>query len=201
MFRLWLIRHGQTEGNRYHRYIGRQTDEALCPEGIQELEKNRKDYPLTAQRLFVSPMLRARQTAQILFPGREVCVVEELSECDFGDFENKNYLELAGNADYQRWIDSGGMIPFPGGESREAFRVRTEKGFERIIQECLKDHTESAAIVLHGGNIMNLMESLCTEKRTYYDWHVKNGAGYEVLWSPDGGTHTSGTLKLCGNWP
>ena len=100
MFRLWLIRHGQTEGNRYHRYIGRQTDEALCPEGIQELEKNRKDYPLTAQRLFVSPMLRARQTAQILFPGREVCVVEELSECDFGDFENKNYLELAGNADY-----------------------------------------------------------------------------------------------------
>lgn len=49
-------------------------------------------------------------------------IIEELSECDFGEFENKNYKELSGNQDYQRWIDSNGTLPFPGGESREAFK-------------------------------------------------------------------------------
>ena len=38
---------------------------------------------------------------------------------NFGSFEGKTYFDLNGNEDYQRWIDSGGTLPFPGGESRE----------------------------------------------------------------------------------
>ena len=48
---------------------------------------------------------------------------------DFGDFENKNYLELNGNPDYQAWVDGGGTLPFPGGESREAFQERCGRAF------------------------------------------------------------------------
>ena len=51
-----------------------------------------------------------------------------LKECDFGDFENKNYKELSGNPDYQAWIDSGGALPFPGGEDPEGFRNRCRGG-------------------------------------------------------------------------
>lgn len=37
MLDLWLIRHGQTEGNKSGKYIG-VTDESLCVEGIEFLK-------------------------------------------------------------------------------------------------------------------------------------------------------------------
>ena len=51
-------------------------------------------------------MKRCIQTAQIIYPGREAVVVDDLKECDFGRFEGKNYIELSGDAYYQKWIDS-----------------------------------------------------------------------------------------------
>ena len=111
MLRIYLIRHGKTEGNLSGKYIGSRTDEPLCQEGIRELEG--KTYPKAAL-LFVSPMQRCRQTGELLYPGLVQKECPLLKECDFGDFENKNYKELSGNPDYQAWIDSGGTLPFPG---------------------------------------------------------------------------------------
>ena len=105
MIKLWLIRHGKTEGNKLSRYIG-TTDEPLCQEGTEFLHK--MDYP-KVQAVYVSPLKRCVQTAEILFPGEPVHIIEELAECDFGEFENKNYKELEGNPHYQEWIDSKEM--------------------------------------------------------------------------------------------
>lgn len=66
------------------------------------------------QALFVSPLRRCRETARILFGDQEQRVIELLAECDFGEFENKNYKELADNPHYQEWIDSNGTPSFPG---------------------------------------------------------------------------------------
>ena len=115
--KVYLIRHGETEGNREKRYIGR-TDEPLCEEGVELLKRN--EYP-EAERIYISPMLRCRQSAEIIYPDREYEIVDTLRECDFGLFENKNYQELDGNPLYQKWIDSMGTLPFPEGESREDF--------------------------------------------------------------------------------
>ena len=52
---------------------------------------------------------------------------------DFGEFEGKNYIELQKDPNYQAWIDSNGTLPFPGGESREAFIKRCEQGFYRML--------------------------------------------------------------------
>ena len=98
MIRLYLIRHGQTPGNKLQRYIG-TTDEPLSTEGKEFLEK--LTYPMP-EALYVSPLCRCVETAGILFPGKSFHIIEELSECDFGEFENKNYKELSGNQDYQR---------------------------------------------------------------------------------------------------
>lgn len=103
-----LIRHGQTQGNREHRYIGCRTDEPLCPEGIAQLQN--RHYP-PVSRVFVSPMRRCVETASLLYPGVPQTIIGGFRECDFGDFENKNYAELNGRADYQAWIDSGGELP------------------------------------------------------------------------------------------
>ena len=90
MIQLYLIRHSMTAGNLKKRYIGR-TDESLCPEGIVLLESyiQKNIYP-EVQRVYVSPMKRCMETAKLIFK-ENFYEVEELRECDFGIFENKNY--------------------------------------------------------------------------------------------------------------
>lgn len=109
-----LIRHGETCGNKLKRYIGKRTDEPLTKEAEEMLKGLGYMCP---EAVYASPMLRCTQTAGILFPGKTLNIIDELAECDFGEFENKNYMELDGNQNYQAWIDSGGLLPFPGGES------------------------------------------------------------------------------------
>ena len=64
--KIYLIRHSMTEGNKEKRYIG-TTDESLCPEGIQLLEKKKGMYPEVTY-VYVSPMKRCMQTAEIIYP-------------------------------------------------------------------------------------------------------------------------------------
>ena len=182
MIKLLLIRHGETQGNKLKRYIGKRTDEPL----LQEAEERLKELNYgDVQAVYVSPMLRCTQTAKILFPGKKLNIIEELAECDFGEFENKNYMELDGNEHYQAWIDSGGLLPFPGGESREEFKRRNVIGFQKAVNGCIKGGLFTAALVAHGGTIMNIMEEYADENRSFYDWHVKNGKGFEVEIDPE----------------
>ena len=185
MAELILIRHGKTAGNLLGRYIGSRTDEPLCDEGREGLAG--KQLP-EVERLYVSPMKRCVETAEILWPGfdrKKMQKVTDLRECDFGDFENKNYKELSGNGDYQAWIDSNGTLPFPGGESNEAFRKRCCQAFQRITEGLQKQEEKTgqtlrAAVVVHGGTIMAILERFGTPKKNYFDYQVKNGCGYRL---------------------
>lgn len=178
MCKLYLIRHGKTYGNSLSRYIGCRTDEPLCEEGREAALAC--DYPVP-QVLYVSPMKRCRETAQILFPQiAEHIIVEELKECDFGDFENKNYKELSGNEEYQKWIDSQGVMAFPGGESMEEFQKRASRSFAGCIEEILKKGYDSAGFVVHGGTIMAILGSYANPKGEYFSWHTDNVQGYEI---------------------
>ena len=125
-----LIRHSYTRMNEEHRYIGR-TDERLSERGIS-LAMTKKQQ--TDEPVFSGPMERCVETAENMFPESEIIEIPEWTEIDFGDFEGKNYQELNGNADYQRWIDSSGSIAFPNGESREAFIERSMQGLENMIE-------------------------------------------------------------------
>lgn len=200
--KIYLIRHSVTEGNLKKRYIGR-TDEPLCPEGEALLKERfaKGVYP-EADRIFVSPMKRCIQTAQILYPGRELIRIDELSECDFGMFENKNYEELKDTPEYQRWLDSGGAMRFPEGESKESFSERSLAGFARALGMCGYDRraleegygvsdgkaaskVSSAVFVVHGGTIMSIMEKYAVPEGTYYDFQIGNGEGYELILADD----------------
>ena len=185
--RIYLIRHSMTEGNKEKRYIG-ITDEPLCPEGILLLKKRAGRYP-KAEHVYVSPMQRCVQTAEIIYPDMKgqnaVTCNKKLKECNFGLFENHNYIELSGNPEYQKWIDSGGKLPFPKGESREQFTCRTLEGFREVVLDALKNGWNTVAVVAHGGTVMSIMEHYArnedgTLAGSYYDYQVKNGEGYEL---------------------
>ena len=204
MAELILIRHGKTAGNLLGRYIGSRTDEPLCDEGREGLAG--KKLP-EVERLYVSPMKRCVETAEILWPGfdrKKMQKVTDLRECDFGDFENKNYKELSGNGDYQAWIDSNGTLPFPNGESMDAFKSRCLEAFARIVEGVSGAEQEwiasgktgifRAGIVVHGGTIMAILEQYGYPKAAYFDYQVKNGCGYRL--TPVEGTRLWNCLCL-----
>ena len=191
MLKIWLIRHGMTEGNRHQRYIG-VTDEPLCPDGIDALKKH--TYP-QVEALFVSPLRRCQETAAILFPEQKMRIIDQLAECDLGEFENKNYKELSGDPRYQAWIDSNGRMAFPGGESKEECAARNIEGFQRAVTACIRENVEEAAMVVHGGTIMNIMEEYADRPRAFYEWHVKNGGGYLAELEP--ALWQKGRRELC----
>lgn len=160
MMELYLIRHGKTFGNTLGRYIG-TTDEELCTEGRESLVQLRNSALQGIRRpdfVFASPLKRCLQTARILFPEVPVEIRGGFRECDFGEFENRNYQELSGNPAYQAWIDSGGKLPFPGGESRQGFEERCRREFRRTLLDmrCYAEKRRTQMIWNNGG---------CTEKR------------------------------------
>lgn len=142
--RLTLIRHGATLSNKEGRYLGK-TDESLSRDGIRALEKAVADgnYP-AADLLFSGPMKRCLETAQILYPGQIPIPIPEWTEMDFGAFEGHNYKELSGDPAYQNWIDSGGTLPFPEGESREEFIRRSVAGYEKMLYHMKTSWRKSA---------------------------------------------------------
>lgn len=172
-----LIRHGMTRGNTEGRYIGR-TDEPLCQAGCQSLKEYlAADIYPKASKVVTSPMLRCRETAALLYPEQPPLVVDDFRECDFGAFEGMNYQELSGNPDYQKWIDSNGELPFPGGEKKKDFQVRCVRAFAGVMEH-LAEEISSVAFVVHGGTIMSIMEHYAEPKGSYYHFQVKNGLGY-----------------------
>ena len=75
-YKIHLIRHGITDGNLQGKYIG-VTDLPLSPDGVNELVelKGLIDYPQVGA-VYTSPLLRCRQSANILFPNRPLIEVE-----------------------------------------------------------------------------------------------------------------------------
>ncbi len=171
MINLVFIRHGATQGNLEKRYVG-CTDEPLCDLGTRQARSLRK-YNFPSEHIFVSPMQRARQTAEIVFPHSKYTVTDDFRETDFGIFEGKSALELSEDKEYIAWVDSMCTLPIPKGEDIKGFKKRCTKAFRKII-ETIPDG-ESASFVLHGGVIMAIMEEFCESGADFYDYHIGNG--------------------------
>ena len=168
---IFFIRHGATEGNLRRRYIGR-TDEPLCEAGIAQVKALQK-RGLSVDRLFVSPMLRTRQTADILFPKMHYTVVDGLIETDFGRFEGKSADKLSGDPAYQAWVDAMCLTPIPEGESVTDFKTRCCEAFAETIKN-VPDGSR-VGFVVHGGVIMAIMEAYARPKKDFYAYHIGNG--------------------------
>lgn len=187
---IWMIRHGMTAGNLEKRYVG-STDEPLCEKGYQQILDKRWDHRI--ETVYVSPMRRCIETADILFPNVRQEIVDDWRECSFGAFEYKNYHELNGHPDYQKWIDSGGVIGFPGGEDQKTFCARVQNAFAAWvsdallpkIQETNSERLQTTAMVVHGGTIMAILSKWAIPHEDYFHWQAANGSGYSVCLDTD----------------
>ena len=180
-FTLHLIRHGLTQGNLDGLYVGGGTDLPLCDEGRAQLEElcGRFEYP-QPPLVFTSPLLRATQTAELLYPGVRTLPLQDLREMAFGVFENRPITELAADPAFAAWMDPTSDAVPKGAESRAAFARRTEGMLMKLFEFMIKDHIREAACVTHGGVIMNMLARHALPQRRPEDWMTDPGAGYSV---------------------
>ena len=168
-----LIRHGKTAGNLARRYTG-VSDVPLCPEGREEAERARKDETLST--VYVSPLRRARETAEILFPNAQQRIVQDLHEMDFGDFEGRTADEMRDDPAYRAWVDDLCRGACPNGESQADFFRRVTEALVGTLQTLDSD----ALFVVHGGVIMAIMAAFAEPKKGFYEWEAPNLGGYRA---------------------
>jgi len=150
-FKLHLIRHGMTAGNLQGLYIGSGTDIPLCDEGRAQLKelKERFEYP-QVDTVFSSPLVRAVETANILFPNAgHQFTVHDLREAGFGVFENRPVKDLVKEEDFKKWITPGsGFVP-EGAEPTEQFHARCAETLLKLFEYMIRMDVTEAACVTH----------------------------------------------------
>jgi alpha-ribazole phosphatase len=171
MTRLLLIRHGQTDYNLNRRYCG-FSNPPLNTSGVlqvKSLVKQLKDFDLVA--VYSSDLLRATQTAEIVFPKHEIKTMRDFRELNFGIFEGLNYSEIMKRYPglYQDWIRDPSNVLLPDGEEFGEFGKRVSSGLSSIIS---LHRNKTIALVTHGGPIRLI---LCKA----------GGYGLEKFWEID----------------
>ena len=75
-YRIHLIRHGVTKDNIEGVYCG-ITDTPLCEDGKEQLMQMKAEYSYPgAEFLFTSPLVRCKETAEILYPDLKPIVID-----------------------------------------------------------------------------------------------------------------------------
>lgn len=170
--RFLFIRHGKTQSNLERRYTG-DLSEPLCDMGIEETKRLR-DYSIISEVDWVisGKARRCRQTADILFPNKMAKIVD-LVEIDFGIFKGKSADDLKDSKEYQDWVDSYCMADIPQGDSVIEFKEKSCRIFLDILEN---SKVGTTALVIHGGNIMAIMEEFSLPKKNFYDFHIGNSS-------------------------
>lgn len=184
--RLHLIRHGLTQGNIDGIYMGNKIDLPLCAEGKAQLEelKSLFTYP-NVQTVFSSPLVRAVESAEVLFPGAEhKIVLPDLRENDFGEFSGRKIKELVHDENFKHWMDpTSGYTP-KGGENGPEFHLRCATTLLKMFEYMMQANITEAACVTHGGVIMSMMAQCAVPQRPADMWLADNGCGYTLLCTP-----------------
>lgn len=179
-----FIRHGDISETLNGKYIG-TTDVELSDNGKKKLLEydSKYIYPGT-QVVFTSPLKRCVQTANTLYPQQNPLVIEQLSECCFGEWENKSADELKDNSVFKQWLAGSTDVKPPRGESGTDFTKRVCEVFEQIVEGLMKTGNTEAVVITHGGVIMTLLAVYGLPQAKPFDWMMDNGFGYSIRINP-----------------
>lgn len=176
-----MLRHGRTRGNDQGLYIGK-TDLPLTEEGKEELRDlyAAYEYP-RVHRVYSSPLERAVQSAEILFPDTDITIAEDLREMDFGVFEGLPAEELVKLDSYKKWLKGGLDNPAPNGESMREVMVRCYSAMNAIILDMMKNGITHAGVMTHSGILMNTLSCFGLPKMKPMEFNCRMGFGYEIM--------------------
>lgn len=151
-----LLRHGRTAWNHERRFLGR-TDLPLDEVGSAEAARAGRRLSGRFDRVFCSPLLRARQTAAPIAPEAEI--VDGLTEIDVGALDGLyGHEALAQHGAFlELWNTDPTDAPMPGGgESLRQVQARALEALQRIASEnagrrvlCVTHQMVIASLVCH----------------------------------------------------
>lgn len=181
-YKIHLIRHALTQDNIDGLYAGR-TDSPLCGEGIAQLEELKSQYIYPeADFVFSSPLKRCTETANIIYPHLKPIIMEDLTECNLGEFEGRSAQELYEKEPaFPKWVRGDSDIKPPFGESNEDFAKRVCECFAKMVDGIIKSDAERVAIVTHGGVIATILSNFGIPEAKVSDWLTPSGCGYTLL--------------------
>jgi broad specificity phosphatase PhoE len=161
-----LIRHGKTDFNVLGKMQG-QTNFLLNEIGRQEMKKVKiklvgKDFDI----IFSSPLERAVESAQIIFPDRKIVTNNLLIQQDMGELEGVLFSEARKKFPNNKTVKYNNiefLIPANGDTFEEI--VKRCKDFLDLLQKKYKKNAK-VAVVTHGTQV-EILRAIIEEK----PWH------------------------------
>lgn len=141
MLTLVLTRHGVTDRSHPEQHLGQTIDVPLNDVGQGQAEALRRRLArVRFERVLASPLVRARETAEILGRGTRVELDARLLEMDYGRWEGLTYAELDRQyaAERAAWVRAPDVLACPDGES--GFDVAERVG--AFLVDLLRDHVQ-----------------------------------------------------------
>lgn len=183
-YTVYLLRHGLTKGNLNAQYIG-HTDYPLSTFGIEQLKEIKKEHPYPeVDAVFVSPLKRAMESADIMYPKNNKIVIDNFIEYSFGEFEELTADDLKDNEDFKNWLHGDMYARPPFGESNAEFVQRVCKAFEQVVEGCVSTGTKKFAIVSHAGVLMTILACYGLPEAPMAHWQMDAGYGYKLRITP-----------------
>ncbi|MCY4475857.1 MAG: histidine phosphatase family protein [Chloroflexi bacterium] len=163
---IYLVRHGETEGNLDDKAQG-HFDASLTERGEIQAEAVAKRLSnIEFSAIYSSDLRRAFETAKAIAAHRPEVQIQtrpQLREYDFGDYEDVPWAKIGENDSefFQMWknLDTRERIEFPGGESL----MNAWQRIGEVTDEILAIHqhgNEKILIVGHGGSLQGVMGHL-----------------------------------------
>lgn len=170
-----LIKHGKTDFNALGKRQG-ITDLSLNEQGKKELLEVKetladRDFDV----IFSSPLKRAIETAEIIFPTKNVIKNDYLREFDFGELEGVRFTEAVSNYPRNEVVEYNGrqfLMPNEG-ESFEHMVHRIEQ-FLQLVRFSFSDDSK-IAIVTHA-TVIEIMQALIGRRA----WHAYLGEARNI---------------------
>ncbi|MBN1299565.1 MAG: alpha-ribazole phosphatase, partial [Actinobacteria bacterium] len=157
--KLFLIRHGQTDGNAQGKYQG-SMDTELTENGIRQAHLAKQYLSnVNFSAIYSSPLKRTMDTAKILAKGtgHEIKIEGNLRELNFGKWEGLKFEEINSlyKKDYQKWLSDPYNNPPTGGECFGELISRAKLAVRDIVSQ--NPDGSSVAVITHGGLILALI--------------------------------------------
>jgi broad specificity phosphatase PhoE len=135
---LVLIRHGETDWNIEGRYQG-QADPPLNAKGVIQAQKLAQDLQNSGlQFLYTSPLLRTKQTAEIVSDKLRIPETDEprLMEIHQGDWQTRLRSEIQTLYPdlFKTWETNPWEVSPPGGEHLSEVQARVNEAIDDILR-------------------------------------------------------------------
>ncbi len=173
-----LMRHGETPWNREGRVMGRNPVELDRHGRAQVAQLVDFVRALKPDLIVTSPLVRARQSAEIIAAGLggSVPIHEnpQIAEVQYGRWEGMNYQELIVDEDYLRYREEPILSSTPGGESIVEVQTR---GVEAVMRTLAEGDGQRVLFVSHGDIIRTVLcHFMAMELRHFRRIRVDNAA-------------------------